>query len=301
MANLIQKYIISKPAFPDILITCETSVLQENTFYYIKAGSEKATCVSVTIYPDHYIEYKKDKSNMASMSWVEYKKTCAINEDLKKSSGTRHLLYSILQFIRDKFERIRIIELDDGSYFMCNDPFGSESSRKVMLVQYNIALYDMSWYQMVTKAYIMPESLQTVYNIGIQLFKDPSVKLSWDIFSRKYRILDVDSMIKETYIKTNTYREFLIELRKEEDKYCWYISSWIAQFVTDILGNIPLTKWHIDISNLPIYEMSIIITTPLIGGYRYTRRNKKQKSKVLPNGFNQTEFDLAYKDGFPYD
>ena len=47
--------------------------------------------------------------------------------------------------------------------------------------------------------------------------------------------------------------------------------------------------------------MSIIITTPLIGGYRYTRRNKKQKSKVLPNGFNQTEFDLAYKDGFPYD
>lgn len=300
MANTIQKYIISKQTFPDILITCEASVLQENIFYYIKAGSEKATCVNVTIYPDHYIEYKKDKSNMASMSWVEYKKECAINEDLKKSSGTRHLLHSVLQFIRDKFERIRIVELDDGSYFMCNDPFGSEPARKVMLVHYNIALYDMSWYQMVIKAYIMPASVQDVYSARMPLLKDPSVKLSWDVFSRKYSITDIDGVIKDNYTKTDTYREFLTELRRNEGKYCWYISTWIVHFINDILGDIPLTKWHIDISNVPIYEMRIIPAHVFNGGSRNTRRNKKQKTKILYKGFNQTEFDLAYKDGFPY-
>ena len=288
----IYSYFLSKSGFPDIMITCERSLIQEDVLYYIQTESETKTCVNVTIYPNHYIEHSKDKSNIATMSWV-------VAEDLQKDSGTYHLLRSVLQFIREKFERVQRIELDDSRYCICKDPFGKENPRKVMLVHYNIALYDASWYQKVIQAYILPETIQKQYEEGKKLLQDTSTKLPWAFFSRKYAIVDTDGKIQETYMKHSTYRDFFLELRKEEEKYCWYISKWIVPFINDILGNIPLTKWNIDIQTIETYDIDI---SPTKGGNQNMKRTLKKRyvTNNLPKGFNQTEFDLAYEGDFPY-
>ena len=293
-------YIITKEGFPVIKIYCETETDEYgNILYHITTGSDKTRCVNILIYPLGYNLYGIDKSHTANMCWVEYDKNCSITHDLQKGSGTKHLLYATLQFIRDYFKDIRTIELDDGSYFMCDNPFSKkEKSFKVMLRFYNIALHGESWYELVAKARLQNE-LEKDYIERRERFKDPTFKIDWIVFRLKYNIRDTDGNIEKAYRKTTTYQDFLKELRKHENEYCWYVLRWIEQFVNDILGNIPLNKWTITIDNLPIYSIKTTLQATT-GGYKKKQYKTTHKQRKHPPGFNATEFDLMYKDGFPY-
>lgn len=298
MDSPVGTYKITKDGFPVIHIYCELDA-DTNTFYIIKIGSDKKTCMNILIYPTGYIEYEIDKSTIANMGWVEYNKNCAITYDLLQGSGTRHILYAGLQFVRDHFHWIKTIELDDGSFFMCKDPFGKEKPYKVMLRFYNIALHGKSWYEEVAQAY-MSNAIENDYIQYRERFNDPTCKIDWSVFHLKYNIKDTDGNIEKAYKNTATYRDFLTELRIHENKYCWYISKWMEPFVNDILGNIPLNKWTIALDTLPIYVMTTT-KLPTTGGRKQSKTyNKTRKERKYPPGFNVTEFDLSYKDGFPY-
>ena len=124
--------------------------------------------------------------------------------------------------------------------------------------------------------------------------------MDWTVFYLKYNIKDTDGRIEKSYKHNKTYRDFLIELRKDENKYCWYISRWIEAFVNNILENIPLNKWTITLDTLPIYVMNTT-KLPTNGGRKRSKIcNQTLKERKYRQGFNATEFDLAYKDRFPY-
>lgn len=293
-------YIITKEGFPVIKIYCNVETDEDdNIFYIVTTGSDKARCIKIIIYPLGYILYGINVSHIANMNWVEYNKNCSLTYDLQKGSGTKHLLYTTLQFIQDHFKHVKIIKLDDASNFPCKDPFGKEKPFKVMLRFYSIALHGESWYEDVVKARL-PIEFEKDYLERRERFKDPTFKIDWIVFRLKYNIRDSDGNIEKAYRKTTTYRDFFKELRKHENEYCWYISRWIEQFVTDILDNISLLKWTITLDSLPIYVIKTTLE-PTTGGYkRKIQKNTTCKQRKLPPGFNATEFDLTYKDGFPY-
>ena len=303
----ISTYRVEKNGYPTFDILVKEIYSYNSILYNITVGKNKEKCINISFHKNINIYPGKDESHIAEMGWVEHYKGCSIDDNLPKGDfGTKHLVRSVFEFIKDNYKWITIINLFDGSYFICKNQDKTDNERKVMLAPYNIALYDGTWYENNFKAYLNNNMIYNKYKEAIKQLTNQNEKLNWTSFFYKYKIDENIDIIEKYYTSSETYRDFFISLKNDDkERYCWRISKWIQYFISDILENINIDKWYIDLDKIPEYDIKVKhIKTDIEKSYRGGRKKKTRrikKLKKLPPGFNQTEFDLEYNDHWPYD
>jgi hypothetical protein len=109
----------------------------------------------------------------------------------------------------------------------------------------------------------------------------------------------MDQPSEKYIISKDGFSDILIICKKElirDDIFYKIQAGSDKQICANILIFPSGNKWIINIKDLPEYEMKTTLTKT--GGFR--KKKYRQKIRKYKPGFNTTEFDLTYKDGFPY-
>lgn len=107
---------------------------------------------------------------------VAYSPKCNIEQNLQRKEGTAKMVMGALIYIKSKYKDIRFITLTDNSYIPCGH-------HKVYLINRNMLLYGMSWYEQYCKAILKHAHEAKQWEHARQVLTGP-LHVSWKEFKK---------------------------------------------------------------------------------------------------------------------
>lgn len=210
------------------MLEIKSSKIRDKTFYTIIIGGSTADCGLIGF---------DNKSNIAHISYFEYKSICALNGELPQKYGTIHLLKATIEFIKRTYPWIEFIELDDMSEIPCINNAGIK--RKLVLHCYNLAIYGETWYEREFGAILKDPTARIDYDIVKAKLIDPLFKKPWN------DKMGIPIELKPLYESSDTIRDFFLKIRNtfERNTRCRLLSGWIEPFIKSLFTSKLVYNW----------------------------------------------------------
>jgi hypothetical protein len=267
----IQYYRINHGEMPSILIKTQN---KSDTEIVVSAGGlSRKWCATIGII--------KDNPN-AILSWFEYDDSCALDVKLERSSGTIHLLKSVVKFIKEHYSYIEKLNLVDSAKIKCRDSSGKrEISVKISPIQ--LGIYGQMYYERNFNAVLTDVSLYDIYNMVKAKFVDPSFKESWDIF----KIYCRDEKLKSVYESSATLRDFF-QIFKSKNYCDYFMSGWAEHYIKRMFADEhaydACLNWTILVKDskypITIKDITPTMSNNFFGGKRRNKSKKNLKKKI---------------------
>lgn len=219
------------------------------------------TVIIGSIYPNK--KRTENEKNTANLHWNNYDNNgpnTIIDDDTVNHNELKHLLSSIIEYIRMKFEYINILYLQDSGYFEFN-MYGQEGSINwKQYLYYNIAIFGETWFERYFNASFY---LEKYYEHKEHLFTDPSKYLSWNEFKYGYIMPnETQDFLQVYYESSQTMREFFLKIRKNHSpiETCKIIGQWIQGYISHTYDDnfTLLGHCYINIKNREKYNITFI-------------------------------------------
>jgi hypothetical protein len=279
MDNKEEHYILKTSKY-DFNLTISYNIRDEELISQtLFIGGNKKGCVVINvpaILDRNSRYYNMYKSNVAKIPHLFYDKNCCINKELDSGYGTRYMIKTILKIVKERYSHIDTFEFDDASKIEC---ILDGTNREISLAHYSVALYGKTWYERNFNAELKDNDDKIKYKNAVQIFSDPTKKLSFMIAFADYYYgedrIKFDKL-ESIYNKTNTYNEFFIKLKEEyKEKFCEITVDWLDNFVNKLLGrNYMNSTWIIKVNNM---NTNVSINSMIIS-------NEKPKYNIQSGG-----------------
>jgi hypothetical protein len=192
-------------------------------------------CISVMIMEDRIY---------GDLAGVRYNRKCIIEETLKRSSGTENMVKSAIKFATYICPTLKVVRLIDDSKIKCR------GNVEIPLNTLYIAKYGKTWYMEKFNAVFDDKNFKTKLE-KVNYILDNTEMISFEKFYKKYihKFLyrfeverdnikvdyrNLETLLKDAYIRSNHYREFIKIVDEEND--CSIFFVWLNKFVTNLMN-----------------------------------------------------------------
>ena len=195
-------------------------------FEILVGGTDLHGCVILTI---KRVDRYNPESLIEAMLDVKHNEFCNITNDLSSGIGTITLMRTAISFMFTYFKVDKFI-LKDTSNIKCPE------SMNVSLPALYILKYGESWYKKHINARIYNKTMIT----NIEKYKKfVQTKPSWEyIYTNISKILkkqssnDIDTILYNAWLRTSSYRDFILELNSNDDT-CYLLQKWFNKIFDD--------------------------------------------------------------------
>mgnify|MGYP001159311140 CR=1 FL=1 len=232
---------------------------------------------------DLNINYKNNVPVSAHLIQVEYSSKCEMHANLDKGGGTRIMLYTLFEYLHNKFPDMKDIYFEDMSRIDCATITEKENKSRFLrgrslvkpidLCRFSIAFNGVTWYEKYFDAKLSDPVAHAKYREEVN-----------KLLAHKPTIEELQLKPGETFeqivgiYRDNenlTFKELCNKIPPEDR--CLHARVWLIQYVSKILGNnFNHNGWVI---KLPLNEVQ-----------RGGTRNRQSRKYYCPKGFRRSHF-----------
>jgi hypothetical protein len=216
----------------------------------------KEKCVIIIVYTN---------DPLAHIEGVSYKDTCAMNElsmkGLDPGVGTVKMVKTALLFSLQLYPHVEGFTFKDASIIECNH------NKHIKLTYFYLMKHGKTWYQAKFDAHpirlqhaklLSTTNLDNPIDISFEQFYADHIS-SYQRFMRMSKT-EVFDALKQSYINSKTYREFLMKVDDERD--CIVFQLWFDAYMADICAyQFSEALWVIDKSTVMTWDFPVRIQT----------------------------------------
>lgn len=227
-------------------------------------------CVNIRIYT-----YNQN----ANIEGISYDVRCNANENLLPGDGTCRMAECAMVFARKMFPKFTV-----KFYFTDYSKIHCQEDIDIPLYWHYLIKHGKTWYQTKFKAIPVNKERQMYIEEALDYMKDPSTKIPFDKFSRKYlklsRIRNISALLKEDYECSNSYFDFMHRIISISKYDCGVLRVWFnLLWVENCRFNFAEELWQMRKSFLNSLDMKYerILTFEKV-------RNKPKCTRVIEQG-----------------
>lgn len=261
--------------------------------YGLDLGGKMKGCVRAsidTINPqlDQRFQELQEENKYCFIAWIGYNEKCNINGNLESGQGTRHMVKTLMNFVKNNFHWITAFKLSDSSTIKCDD-------RNISLAALSLAKNGVTYYQKYYGAYLKNKELRTRFAEKVSMLTDPEKKLEYQEFTQIFQIPDhvvQKSKIHTIYKSSKTYTEFFKTLSRKPD-FCALVNEWIERFINTVLGdNFWMCDWLIDVHSQNVNSINIKIEETQEDVQEMFKEYYQIAGARVCNGFTLADLDM---------
>lgn len=261
---------------------------EEPESYTLFLGGKSRKCFNLLL------PSRQSNNTTAYLAWVEAHDECSFEKFIDKGFA-QHMIALGITIARDINPRLKIIEFDDNSNFMCTLP--SNKKEKVPMSKFHLFFHQTTWYEHYFDAKLIKDYEK--YENLKQNFNNPANKPPYFNFINS----TLQDELEPIYRSSDTWKVFADKIAiKYDKKKCGMVYPWIRNALYVIFENDPCfesSKWYINLEDNkmknkthPVYFESYRVTR---GGNKTRKRKVKETTNfptyILPNIREVTEWD----------
>jgi hypothetical protein len=213
------------------------------------------------------------KSDIALLDSLKYDSKCNLENDLKESSGTKHLINTAFSYVKKHYPNIKYVTFSDRSTKDCKTKLQNGSIPSMNLGLTHLLLKKTTWYESILGAYIIDEHIRTEYNEFVKTIETIPINMSFDKFDFKYLKYDRQLFLKlnkkynldlpNLFTKHKYYYTLFKELREkitDDIDSCLFFGAIIYKLMTDISNDktrlFLSASWMFNLKNIDNVEFT---------------------------------------------
>lgn len=223
----------------------------------IRIGTQYEECITLTITKEiKEIKETKDYNQLkhnAELEIFNYQSGCNIIEDMERNKGTKNMMKTIIQFIKQKYPSVREIYLLDASMYKCDKLAIYKNA--FSLYDYYLFKYGSTYYEHNFGAEMVSQSDKELHEVNKKVIKD--FKINKILFEKylskqigKIPVPSIKEDIKQFIdaINDNELATNFIKRYRFSTNTC-YLMHFLFEFCKKVINIMATTKKTFDNDN----------------------------------------------------